>query len=165
MMFGASPPSPLHAVHAQRFGVSATTLNAIFAVSALIVVLTLSPAGMLSDQLGRRPVSSGPTAVQAATMILFLLADGASMLYAARIVLGVATGGVLGTLNAALVDLQPAGTAGAPRLPASRKHSPSRSEPSGRARWCSLALAPLRLVLQTQVLRHGRFLRFIVGFQ
>jgi predicted MFS family arabinose efflux permease len=113
MLFAASnsTPSPLYAVYAQRFGFSATTLTAIFAVAALFLLLTLIPAGTLSDQLGRRPVILGAIAVQAAAMVLFLLADGTAMLFAARIAQGVATGAALGVLSAALVDFQPVGTA------------------------------------------------------
>jgi predicted MFS family arabinose efflux permease len=77
-LFGASAPSPLYAVYQQRFGFSATTLTAIFAVYAFVLLLTLIPAGTLSDQLGRRPVILGAIGVQAAAMVLFLLADGGS---------------------------------------------------------------------------------------
>jgi predicted MFS family arabinose efflux permease len=112
-LFGVSnsAPSPLYPVYAQRFDFSATTLTAIFAVAALFLLLTLIPAGTLSDQLGRRPVILGAIAVQAAAMVLFLLADGTAMLYAARIAQGAATGAALGALSAALVDFQPVGTA------------------------------------------------------
>ncbi|MFX8680920.1 MFS transporter, partial [Acinetobacter baumannii] len=55
-LFGASAPTPLYVVYQQRFGFSATTLTAIFAVYALALLVTLIPAGKLSDQVGRRPV-------------------------------------------------------------------------------------------------------------
>lgn len=102
-LFGASAPSPLYVVYQQRFGFTATTLTAIFAVYAIALLLTLIPAGTVSDQRGRRPVILGAIAVQAAAMVLFLLANGTAMLFAARIVQGAATGAALGTLNAALV--------------------------------------------------------------
>ena len=109
-LFGASAPTPLYVVYQARFGFSATTLTAIFAVYALALLLTLIPAGALSDQLGRRPVILGAITCQAAAMALFLLADGTPMLFAARIVQGVATGAATGALSAALIDLQPTGS-------------------------------------------------------
>jgi MFS family permease len=82
-LFGASAPSPLYVVYQQRFGFSATTLTAIFAVYALAILVTPIPAGALSDQIGRRPVILASLAVQASAMGLFLLADGTAMLFAA----------------------------------------------------------------------------------
>ncbi|MBV9193840.1 MAG: MFS transporter [Solirubrobacterales bacterium] len=109
-LFGASAPTPLYVVYQARFAFSPTTLTAIFGVYALALLLTLVPAGGLSDQLGRRPVILGAITIQAAAMVLFLLADGTPMLFAARIVQGVATGAATGALSAALIDFQPAGS-------------------------------------------------------
>jgi len=75
-LFGASAPTPLYVVYQGRFGFSATTLTAIFAVYALALLLTLLPAGTLSDQVGRRPVILAALAIQAGAMIIFLLRTG-----------------------------------------------------------------------------------------
>ena len=68
-LFGASAPSPLYVVYQQRFGFSATTLTAIFAVYALALLITLIPAGALSDQVGRRPVILAAVTLQVAAMV------------------------------------------------------------------------------------------------
>ena len=95
-LFGASAPSPLYVVYQQRFGFSATTLTAIFAVYALALLITLIPAGALSDQVGRRPVILAAVTLQVAAMVLFLLANGTAALFTARIVQGIATGAATG---------------------------------------------------------------------
>jgi len=109
-LFGASAPSPLYVVYQERFSFSATTLTAIFAVYALALLITLIPAGALSDQFGRRPVILAAIALQAVSMMLFLLANDTTTLFAARIVQGIATGAATGALSAALIDLQPTGS-------------------------------------------------------
>ena len=152
-LFGASnsAPSPLYAVYAQRFGFSATTLTAIFAVAALFLLLTLIPAGTLSDQLGRRPVILGAIAVQAAAMVLFLLADGTALLFAARIAAGVGTGAALGVLSAALVDFQPVGTARGALVAGVAVPIGLALGALGSGVLVQLAAAPLRLVYWVQL--------------
>ena len=49
---GASAPSPLYAIYQAKLGFSATVLTAIFAVYAVAVLVTVLPAGELSDQIG-----------------------------------------------------------------------------------------------------------------
>jgi hypothetical protein len=49
---GASAPSPLYAIYQAKLGFSATVLTAIFAVYAVAVLVTVLPAGELSDQGG-----------------------------------------------------------------------------------------------------------------
>jgi MFS family permease len=109
-LFGASAPTPLYVVYQQRFGFSATTLTAVFAVYALALLVTLIPAGTLSDQVGRRPVVLAALGLQAAAMAIFLTADSTAALFAARIVQGIATGAATGALSAELIDLQPSNT-------------------------------------------------------
>ena len=153
MLFGISnsTPSPLYPVYAQRFGFSATTLTAIFAVAALFLLLMLIPAGTLSDQLGRRPVILGAIAVQAAAMVLFLLADGTALLFAARILAGLATGAALGALSAALVDFQPVGTARGALVAGVAVPIGLALGAVGSGALVQLAAAPLRLVYWVQL--------------
>jgi MFS family permease len=75
-LFGASAPTPLYVVYEARFRFSATTPTAIFAVYALVLLLTLIPAGAISDAIGRRPVIFVALALQALSMAIFLLASG-----------------------------------------------------------------------------------------
>lgn len=106
----ASAPTPLYVVLQREWGFSALTLTTVFASYALALLVALLTVGGISDFLGRRPVLLAALAVEAASMVLFLLADDVPLLVAARIVQGVATGATLGVASAALVDLQPAGT-------------------------------------------------------
>src|SRR3954451_17811700 len=55
-MAAASAPSPLYVVYQHRWGFSATTLTAVFAVYALALLLALLTVGGISDHVGRRPV-------------------------------------------------------------------------------------------------------------
>jgi predicted MFS family arabinose efflux permease len=149
-LFGAGAPSPLYVVYQQRFGFSATTLTAIFAVYSLALLVTMSPAGTLSDQIGRRPVILGAIALQAVAMVLFLLADGTAMLFAARIVQGVASGAALGTLNAALVDFQPVGSARGPLIGSLAQTIGLALGAVVSGALVQLGVAPLRLVYWVQ---------------
>jgi MFS family permease len=111
-MASASAPSPLYVVYQSEWHFPATTLTAVFAVYALALLLSLLTVGSVSDFLGRRPVLAAALVLQAASMGLFLVADGVTGLVVARVVQGLATGAVLGTLSAALLDFEPAGRAG-----------------------------------------------------
>lgn len=107
-LVAAAAPSPLYALYATRFHFSATTLTAVFAVYVVALLLTLLLAGSLSDDVGRRPVIIAALVLQSVAMLLFLLADGLVLLYAARVVQGVATGLVTAAVAATLLELQPA---------------------------------------------------------
>lgn len=111
-MASASAPSPLYVVYQSEWHFPATTLTAVFAVYALALLLSLLTVGSVSDFLGRRPVLAAALVVQAAGMGLFLVADGVAGLVAARVVQGLATGAVLGTISAALLDFEPPDRAG-----------------------------------------------------
>jgi MFS family permease len=99
-------PSPLYRVYQAEFGFSSGVLTLIFGIYAFALLLALLVVGELSDHLGRRPVLAGALVVQAAAMVLFLVADGVGWLLAARVVQGVATGALTGAMGAALLDLQ-----------------------------------------------------------
>ncbi len=107
LLAASSAPSPLYPVFQARFRFSALTLTAIFAVYVLALLASLLTVGRLSDYVGRRPVLGAALIVEAASMAVFLGADGVSWLVAARVVQGVATGAAVGVLAAYLLDLQP----------------------------------------------------------
>jgi MFS family permease len=107
LLFAAGAPSPLYAVYAARWHFSATTLTAVFAVYAIALLVALLVLGSLSDHLGRRPVIMAALLIDAAAMVLFLLANGVGLLYAARALQGVATGAATSALSASLIELQP----------------------------------------------------------
>jgi MFS family permease len=112
VLAAASAPSPLYPVWAERFGFSATTVTAVFAVYALALLVALLLTGSLSDRVGRRPVLLGSLLLLAAAMAVFALAGSVEALVAARILQGLGTGVATGTLSAVLLDLQPRPGAG-----------------------------------------------------
>jgi MFS family permease len=107
MMTGASAPSPFYPVLQQDLGFSSATLTGIFAVYAIALLITLLIAGSLSDHAGRRPVISVGFVLLAASMVVFWHADSVGLLFLARVVQGVASGLLLSSLTAAVVDLEP----------------------------------------------------------
>jgi MFS family permease len=110
----ASAPAPLYGVYQAQFRFSAATLTAVFAVYALVVLVTLLVFGSLSDHLGRRPVIIATLVVNIGACALFLTAHGVGLLFAARVLQGIAVGAATGALGAALIDLQPGGSRLAP---------------------------------------------------
>jgi MFS family permease len=110
----ASAPAPLYGVYQAEFRFSAATLTAVFAVYALAVLITLLVFGSLSDYLGRRPVIIATLALNIGACALFLTAHGVGLLFAARVLQGIAVGAATGALGAALIDLQPGGSGLAP---------------------------------------------------
>ncbi|KAB8185549.1 MFS transporter [Microbispora catharanthi] len=106
-MAASSTPSPLYVLYQQRWGFSAATLTAVFAVYALALLIALLTVGELSDHVGRRPVLIAALLAEAGAMVAFLTADGVGPLLLARAVQGLATGAATGAISAGLVDLQP----------------------------------------------------------
>jgi MFS family permease len=112
----AGAPSPLYGIYRARLGFSATTLTAVFAIYALVLLLTLLVVGSVSDYLGRRRVILAALAVTAGACAVFLAAHSTGLLFAARALQGVGVGTAVGALGAALVDLQPEGSGLAPLI-------------------------------------------------
>jgi predicted MFS family arabinose efflux permease len=102
---GSSAPTPLYAVYAARWSFSPITTTVVFGVYALAVLTALLIVGRLSDHIGRRPVLLAALAVQAATMAVFITADGVPQLLAARIIQGLSTGAAAGAIGAGMLDL------------------------------------------------------------
>ncbi|AMM20200.1 hypothetical protein AX769_08520 [Frondihabitans sp. PAMC 28766] len=103
----ASAPSPLYPVYQRLWGFSAFTLTVVFAVYVAALLVALLTAGSLSDRVGRRPVASGALILLAVGMLLFVVADGAGGLIAARIVQGFAVGAATGTITAMILEAGP----------------------------------------------------------
>ena len=113
---GAGAPSPLYGIYRAQLRFSATTLTAVFAIYALVLLLTLLVVGSVSDYLGRRRVILAALAVSAGACAVFLAAHSTGLLFAARALQGVGVGTAVGALGAALVDLQPEGSGLAPLI-------------------------------------------------
>jgi MFS family permease len=106
-MYAAAAPTPLYRVYQAKWGFSPATLTAVFAVYVLFLVVTLLTAGSLSDHIGRRPPLIAGIVVGAVACVLFLVANGVGLLFAARALQGIAVGVALNTLGAMLMDLRP----------------------------------------------------------
>jgi MFS family permease len=102
-------PTPLYGVYQDRFGFSGTQLTLIFATYTLALIPSLLVFGQLSDRIGRRPVIAGGLAAAAVGLILLAAAQSTVWLYVARAVQGAGLGAAVGTIPAALVELEPSG--------------------------------------------------------
>src|SRR5580693_8910281 len=116
LFFAAGAPTPLYGIYRAELRFSATTLTAVFAVYALVLLLALLVFGSVSDYLGRRRVILAALVVAAAACGLFLAAHDVGLLFAARALQGVGVGTAVGALGAALIDLQPEGSGLAPLI-------------------------------------------------
>ncbi|MGY1670973.1 MFS transporter [Geodermatophilus sp. SYSU D00710] len=99
-------PTPLYRVYQEQFGFGAGVLTLVFGIYAFALLAALLVVGSLSDHVGRRPVLAGGLLLQAVAMAVFLAADGVGWLLAARVLQGLSTGALTGSLGATLLDLQ-----------------------------------------------------------
>jgi MFS family permease len=106
MLAASGVPSPLYRVYQEEFGFSSGVLTTVFGIYAFALLVSLLVVGGLSDHVGRRPVLVVAFLLEAAAMVLFLVAGGVGWLLAARALQGLATGALTSTLGAALLDLQ-----------------------------------------------------------
>src|SRR5580704_1646704 len=114
LFVAAGAPTPLYGVYQAQLRFSATTLTAVFAIYALVLLATLLVFGSVSDYVGRRRVILAALVVTAGACAVFLAAHSVGPLFAARMLQGVAVGAATGALGAALIDLQPGGSGLAP---------------------------------------------------
>jgi MFS family permease len=111
MLFVATAaPAPLYRVYQAQWRFSATTLTAVFAVYALVLLVTLLLFGSVSDYFGRRGTIVAGLAAFAAACGVFLAAGSVGPLFVARALQGLAVGLATGALGAALLELQPKGS-------------------------------------------------------
>lgn len=103
----AGAGSPLFVFEQGRWHFGDSTLTVMFSVYALTLLLTLLCAGRLSDHLGRRPVLIAALVLLVIASGLFLVADSAGWLIAARAVQGIATGAATSTFTAMISETVP----------------------------------------------------------
>jgi MFS family permease len=101
----SSAPTPLYAVYQDRWHFNAATVTIVFGIYAVAVLAALLTVGSLSDHLGRRPVLLAALAVEAAGLVVFVVAAGLLDLVIGRILQGAATGAAAGTVGAGMVDI------------------------------------------------------------
>ena len=81
---------PLLPFYARRYGADAFEIGALFACYSLAQGLCAPLLGRLSDRLGRRPVLLAALAVNTAALLLFAAADSFALMFAARLLSGMA---------------------------------------------------------------------------
>ena len=106
MTFAASgaAPTPLYHQYQEAFGLTSFMLTVIFGAYVLSLLGALLTVGSLSDYIGRRPAILAALLLNIAAMVMFISADSAAALIAARAVQGFATGLATATLGAAIMD-------------------------------------------------------------
>ena len=115
LFFAAGAPTPLYGIYRAQLRFSATTLTAVFAIYALVLLLTLLVFGSVSDYLGRRRDPRRPRGDRGRVRGVPGRAQRRAA-FAARALQGVAVGTATGALGAALIDLQPEGSGLAPLI-------------------------------------------------
>lgn len=104
-LFASSLPTPLYRIYEERWNFSSVVLTLIYAVYALAALTALLLVGRISDDVGRRPVLIVGLVGLLGSAAIFAAADSVALLFVARSVQGLATGALLGTAGATLVDL------------------------------------------------------------
>jgi MFS family permease len=106
MTFAASgaAPTTLYHQYQEILGLTPFVLTVIFGAYVLSLLAALLTVGSLSDYIGRRPAILAALSLNVAAMLMFIAADSAVALIAARAVQGFATGLATATLGAEIMD-------------------------------------------------------------
>jgi MFS family permease len=106
MTFAASgaAPTTLYHQYQEIFDLTPFMLTLIFGAYVLSLLGALLTVGSLSDYIGRRPAILVALSLNVVAMLMFMAADSAAALIAARAVQGFATGLATATLGAAIMD-------------------------------------------------------------
>src|ERR1700733_3466246 len=97
-------PTPLYHQYQENFGLTPFMLTVIFAAYVLSLLAALLTVGSVSDYIGRRPAILSALGMNVVAMIMFMAANAAVALVAARAVQGFATGLATAALGAAILD-------------------------------------------------------------
>jgi predicted MFS family arabinose efflux permease len=100
----AAAPTPLYRYYQEVFGLSPAVLTIVFSAYVFSVLAALLTVGTLSDYIGRRPVIFGALLLNMLAETMFIEANSAALLIAARIVQGFGTGIAITTLGATILD-------------------------------------------------------------
>lgn len=112
VMTAASAPTPFYVGLAETMRLSPVQVAELFSLYVAPLLLALLVGGSLSDHLGRRPVLCCGFLALAASMVLLWRADSFGALLAGRAAQGFATGGLMATVSATVLDFEPRGAEG-----------------------------------------------------
>jgi len=104
LTMGTSTLTPLLPLYQRDFGLSTGTATLLFVTYTVTVCPTMLIAGNLSDRLGRKRLLLPAMAVMTLASLVFALAESVPLLFAGRILQGLAIGGFLGVGAAFVVD-------------------------------------------------------------
>jgi MFS family permease len=104
LTMGTSIITPLLPLYQQHFGLTTGTSTLLFVTYTVTVCPTMLIAGNLSDRLGRKWLLLPAMAVMTLASLTFALADSTALLFAGRVLQGLAIGGFLGVGAAFVVD-------------------------------------------------------------
>ncbi|WP_217913783.1 MFS transporter [Miltoncostaea marina] len=104
LTMGTSTITPLLPLYKQDFGISTGTATLLFVTYTITVCPTMLIAGNLSDRLGRKRLLLPALVLMTLASLVFALAESVPMLFAGRVLQGLAIGGFLGVGAAFVVD-------------------------------------------------------------
>lgn len=104
LTMGTSTITPLLPVYRGHFQLSTATVTLLFVTYTVTVVPTMLVAGNLSDRLGRKRLMLPAMALMTMASLVFAVAESVPLLFAGRILQGLAIGGFLGVGAAFVVD-------------------------------------------------------------
>jgi MFS family permease len=104
LTMGTSILTPLLPLYLETYDLSTGTGSLLFVTYTLTVAPTMLIAGNLSDRFGRKWLLLPAMAVMTVASLTFALSDSVAMLFAGRVLQGLAIGGFLGVGAAFVVD-------------------------------------------------------------
>jgi MFS family permease len=104
LTMGTSTLTPLLPLYQRDFGISTATATLLFVTYTVTVCPTMLIAGNLSDRLGRKRLLLPAMVVMTLASLVFALAESVPLLFAGRVLQGLAIGGFLGVGAAFVVD-------------------------------------------------------------
>ena len=104
LTMGTSTLTPLLPLYQQDFGLSTGTATLLFVTYTITVCPTMLIAGNLSDRLGRKRLLLPAMALMTLASLVLALAESVPLLFAGRVLQGLAIGGFLGVGSAFVVD-------------------------------------------------------------
>lgn len=104
LTMGTSTLTPLLPLYQRDFGISTGTATLLFVTYTVTVVPTMLVAGNLSDRLGRKRLLLPAMVTMTLASLVFALAESVPLLFAGRVLQGLAIGGFLGVGAAFVVD-------------------------------------------------------------